>query len=93
MLLGFFLGEFMRVTCNECGNKAVITKTNRMSLDAVDLYCSCRVCGHRFVWGAGFKHSLSNSKEEKKAIISTLLDSFSLGEKRDLLRSVLEIDG
>lgn len=77
----------MRVTCNACGNKAVITKTNRLSLDAVDIYCSCH-CGHRFVWSAGFKHSLSGSEQERKAVISSLLNGLSSSEKRDLLLSL-----
>lgn len=81
----------MRVTCNECGGKAVITKTNRFSLDAVDLYCSCGNCGHRFVWSAGFKHSLAGSNGEKKEMIYSLIGGMSKEEKRDLAQSILQV--
>lgn len=77
----------MRVTCNECGSKAVITKTNRLSLDAVDLYCSCG-CGHRFVWSAGFKHTLTGSNREKSEVIKSLLVDMPEKEKRDLIHSL-----
>ncbi|MEZ8881775.1 ogr/Delta-like zinc finger family protein, partial [Vibrio lentus] len=31
----------MRVVCPECGEKARIQKTNRISAGYSDLYCSC----------------------------------------------------
>ncbi|WP_420271276.1 ogr/Delta-like zinc finger family protein, partial [Moritella viscosa] len=41
----------MRVLCSECGDKSRIQKTNRISIEYTDLYCSCSnpECGHSFV--------------------------------------------
>ena len=80
----------MRVTCR-CGEKAVITKTNRISFDAVDLYCSCGGCGHRFVWAAGFKHSLAGSTGKKREVINSLIGELTKEEMRDLAQSILKV--
>ncbi len=77
----------MRVTCR-CGEKAVITKTNRMSFDAVDLYCSCSGCGHRFVWKAGYSHSIDGSPKGKIELIKSMFESLGSNERRDLLESI-----
>lgn len=77
----------MRVTCNVCGNNAVITKTNRVSLDAADMYCVCN-CGHRFVWFAGFKHSLSGSKQDRINVIKSLMVDISDSEKLEIIQSL-----
>lgn len=82
----------MRVYCRECGSVAVITKTQRLSLDAADLYCSCKQCNHRFVWSAGFKHSLTESVQEKSDVICLLFNGLPDNKKRDLLHT-LQKDG
>ena len=53
----------MRVVCPECGEKARIQKTNRISAGYSDLYCSCSdpECGHSFVMNLTFSHTLSPS--------------------------------
>ncbi|HHP0488959.1 TPA: ogr/Delta-like zinc finger family protein, partial [Vibrio harveyi] len=78
----------MRVTCG-CGHKALITKSNRISLDYVELYCTCPECGHRFVWSAGFKHSI-NAAPEKISLIKEMAKTLSALEKRDLVHLLSE---
>ncbi len=89
---GFFLcsvrGGVVRILCNVCGQRAATTKTNRLSINAVDIYLTCSHCGHRFVWSAGFKHSLTGSKKEKKENLMALLNTLDPNEKRDLLHSI-----
>lgn len=75
----------MRIYCRECGEKAVITKTHRISMDVSEMYCSCTNCGHRFVWSAGFKHSLTESLKEKTDVICLLFKGLPDSKKRDLL--------
>ncbi|EGQ9310775.1 ogr/Delta-like zinc finger family protein [Vibrio vulnificus] len=53
----------MRVFCSECGHRAYIQKTNRLTNSHADLYCSCGdpVCGHTFVMNLSYSHTLSPS--------------------------------
>ncbi|EGR3106800.1 ogr/Delta-like zinc finger family protein [Vibrio cholerae] len=76
----------MRIYCRLCENKALITKTNRLSVDSVDLYCTCPECGHRFVWSGGFKHSLNQVGNTD--VIKALFAQLDQGEKRDLIHSL-----
>lgn len=77
----------MRVLCGSCGEKAQITKTHRLSVNACDLYCLCG-CGHRFVWKAGYSHSLGGSPKDKVDLIGILFKALGDEEKRDLIRSL-----
>lgn len=79
----------MRIYCRVCESKAVITKTNRLSIDAVDLYCCCNECGHRFVWTGGYKHSINNVGNIEA--IKALFQNLSFNEKRDLIHSLSEV--
>lgn len=79
----------MRIFCRLCENKAVITKTNRLSIDSVDVYCTCPECGHRFVWSGGFKHSLN--QVENAETIKALFSQLNKVEKRDLIHSLSEV--
>lgn len=53
----------MRVICPECGEKARIHKSNRLTNSVADLYCACSdpACGHTFVMNLSYSHSLSPS--------------------------------
>ncbi|MFS1860925.1 ogr/Delta-like zinc finger family protein [Vibrio lentus] len=53
----------MRVVYPECGEKARIQKSNRISAGYSDLYCSCSdpECGHSFVMKLTFSHTLSHT--------------------------------
>ncbi|OOE63663.1 hypothetical protein BZG72_15790 [Salinivibrio sp. PR6] len=78
----------MRILCRECGEKAVITKSVHHTVDARDIYCVCGHCNHRFVWTAGFKHSISGSDKEKIQIMESILSSLSESQKRDLVQRI-----
>lgn len=64
----------VRVHCRECGAKATIGKTNRLSPVYADLYCSCSdpECGHTFVANLSFSHTLSPSSKSSSAIVTEL---------------------
>ena len=64
----------MRVICPDCGSKAIIGKTNRLSLAHADLYCSCTEpeCGHTFVANLSFSHTLSPSARTSSALVTEL---------------------
>lgn len=78
----------MRIYCNECGSKATITKTVRHSINAIDIYLTCANCSHRFIWIAGFKHSTSETRKEKKQIIKFLINSIPDDEKIKLIKEI-----
>ncbi|EPQ4021683.1 ogr/Delta-like zinc finger family protein, partial [Proteus mirabilis] len=53
----------LTIYCPECGEKAMIKKSNRKHKELTDLYCACRdpLCGHTFVLNLTFSHTLSPS--------------------------------
>ncbi|PSW05650.1 ogr/Delta-like zinc finger family protein [Photobacterium lipolyticum] len=65
----------MRVFCPECGEKARIQKTNRISTSYADLYCSCSdpECGHSFVMNLSFSHTLSPSAKNTNELVTALV--------------------
>nr|WP_258405136.1 ogr/Delta-like zinc finger family protein [Shewanella psychrotolerans] len=72
--------------CSECGSKAIIGKTNRLSLAHADLYCSCTnpECGHTFVANLSFSHTLSPSAKSASAIVSELARALSPVQRQQL---------
>lgn len=78
-------GEYMKIFCNECGDRAITTKTLRHSNNAYDIYLICKSCGHRFVWSAGFKHSITETNSNNKEKIKYLIESTPESERRELL--------
>lgn len=50
----------MRIKC-QCGRPAVISKSEIISKESTELYCSCTdaSCGHSFVTEVAYKHTLS----------------------------------
>jgi len=76
----------MRVFCSECGSKAIISKTNRLSLAHADLYCSCTEpeCGHTFVANLSFSHTLSPSAKTSSTIITELAKAMNPAEMKQL---------
>ncbi|WP_345854004.1 ogr/Delta-like zinc finger family protein [Shewanella algae] len=65
----------MRVMCPTCGQRARISKTNRLSLVHADLYCSCTdaECGHTFVVNLSFSHTLSPSSRSASNLVIELV--------------------
>jgi hypothetical protein len=76
----------MRVLCTSCGKKAIIGKTDRLSLAHANLYCSCTdpECGHTFVANVSFSHTLSPSARNSSAIITALAKALSPEQRRAL---------
>lgn len=65
----------MDIKCNICGNKSIITKTDRVHSELSRLYCSCKnkECMHRFVMNLEFSHSTAPSLLKKDELLLTLL--------------------
>lgn len=82
----------MRVLCPTCGKKAIIGKTNRLSVGHADLYCSCTDpdCGHTFVTNLSFSHTLSPSALTSSALVTELVKSMS-PDKRQQLQQELSL--
>ncbi|GGI70285.1 hypothetical protein GCM10007978_05330 [Shewanella hanedai] len=76
----------MQVHCTACGEKAIIGKTNRLSLAHADLYCSCTdpECGHTFVANLSFSHTLSPSAKSTTAIVSELFRALSPVQRQQI---------
>lgn len=76
----------MRVMCLECGSKAIIGKTNRLSAAHADLYCSCTnpECGHTFVSNLSFSHTLSPSAKTSSTIITELAKAMEPVQRKQL---------
>ncbi|MDD1828588.1 ogr/Delta-like zinc finger family protein [Photobacterium sp. ZSDE20] len=69
----------MRVVCPECGEKARIQKSNRISAGYSDLYRSCSdpECGHSFVMKLTFSHTLSPSSKTTSQMALELVKALS----------------
>lgn len=82
----------MRVLCPECSEKAIIQKTNRISVTYADLYCSCSdpECGHTFVMNLSFAHTLSPSAKTTSQIAFDLVKALP-PEKRQELKHQLNM--
>ena len=53
----------MRITCDRCKSRAIITSCRELSPVYRQLYCCCKnaECGHSFVVDLTFSHTLSPS--------------------------------
>ncbi|RZP56306.1 transcriptional regulator [Vibrio vulnificus] len=82
----------MRVIYPECGEKARILKTNRISASYNDLYCSCSdpECGHSFIMNLTFSHTLSPSSKTTSQIAFELVKALS-PEKQTELKNQLSM--
>ncbi len=76
----------MRVLCSECGDKSRIQKTNRISIEYTDLYCSCSnpECGHSFVMNLSFSHTLSPSAKSSGKLAFEILKSLDPSLQKEL---------
>ncbi|MGP1718762.1 MULTISPECIES: Ogr/Delta-like zinc finger protein [Shewanella] len=80
----------MRVLCTSCGKKAVIGKTDRLSLAHANLYCSCSdpECGHTFVANVSFSHTLSPSAKSSSQLVRQLVNAMSPDHRLQLQREL-----
>nr|WP_241903703.1 ogr/Delta-like zinc finger family protein [Enterovibrio norvegicus] len=72
-----------RVYCS-CGERAHINKTNNLSTNVADVYCSCPSCGHRFVMFRAFSHTLSPSALTTEALTMAIIRSVTPSVRRSL---------
>ncbi|MEI7408155.1 ogr/Delta-like zinc finger family protein [Pectobacterium aroidearum] len=81
----------LKVECPECGEKAVIRKTNRKHRKIADIYCACSdvECGHTFVMNLTFSHSLSPSAKTGDKLLQTVIESLS-PEQRQMALNLLK---
>ncbi|WP_259649457.1 ogr/Delta-like zinc finger family protein [Shewanella sp. MBTL60-007] len=72
--------------CPDCGSKARIGKSNRLSLAHADLYCSCTdpECGHTFVANLSFSHTLSPSSRTSSALVTELVKAMNPLQRKQL---------
>ncbi|MDH5880400.1 ogr/Delta-like zinc finger family protein [Vibrio sp. S/42/10] len=80
----------MRVVCPECGEKARIQKSNRISAGYSDLYCSCSdpECGHSFVMNLTFSHTLSPSAKTTSQLAFEMVKALA-PEQRAMIKQEL----
>jgi hypothetical protein len=76
----------MRVVCPECGEKARIQKSNRISASYSDLYCSCSdpECGHSFVMNLTFSHTLSPSAKTTSQLAFEMVKALAPDQRQEL---------
>ncbi|MGB0895327.1 MAG: ogr/Delta-like zinc finger family protein [Parashewanella sp.] len=82
----------MRVICKECGEKAVIRKTNTISVEYVDLYCACTdpECGHTFVSNLSYARPLSPSAKTTSDVVMSLFKALP-PEQRQAIQQELAL--
>ncbi|EKO3922810.1 ogr/Delta-like zinc finger family protein [Vibrio metschnikovii] len=82
----------MRVICPECGEKARIHKSNRLTNSVADLYCACSdpECGHTFVMNLSYSHSLSPSAKTTSQLAFDLVKALP-SEARQQLKHQLSM--
>ncbi|EHC7287151.1 ogr/Delta-like zinc finger family protein [Vibrio parahaemolyticus] len=83
----------MRAICPECGEKARIQKSNRISASYSDLYCSCSdpECGHTFVMNLTFSHTLSPSSKTTSQMAFELVKALSSESRKELKNQLLAL--
>ncbi|MDC0611909.1 ogr/Delta-like zinc finger family protein [Vibrio sp.] len=76
----------MRVLCPECGCKARIQKSNRLTNSVTDLYCSCSdpECGHSFVMNLSYSHTLSPSAKTTSQLALSLVKALPPEQRQEL---------
>ncbi|WP_080566535.1 ogr/Delta-like zinc finger family protein [Vibrio splendidus] len=81
----------MRVICQECGEKARIQKSNRISAGYSDLYCSCSdpESGHTFVMNLSFSHTLSPSAKTTSQLAFEMVKALAPDQRQELKQQLL----
>ncbi|HAT5572234.1 TPA: ogr/Delta-like zinc finger family protein [Proteus mirabilis] len=83
----------LTIYCPECGEKAMIKKSNRKHKELTDLYCACRdpLCGHTFVLNLTFSHTLSPSAKKQDALLLAMIKNLSPQQQEKALTLLQEI--
>jgi len=80
----------MRVICQHCGAKALITSSNQLSAMVKDLYCKCSnlECGASFVCTLGFKRTINPPVSTMKALALEIVNGMSKAEKTEIMQEI-----
>ncbi|MGR6439908.1 ogr/Delta-like zinc finger family protein [Proteus mirabilis] len=83
----------LTIYCPECGEKAMIKKSNRKHKELTNLYCACRdpLCGHTFVLNLTFSHTLSPSAKKQDALLLAMIKNLSPQQREKALTLLQEI--
>ncbi|MGY6358401.1 ogr/Delta-like zinc finger family protein [Proteus mirabilis] len=83
----------LTIYCPECGEKAMIKKSNRKHKELTDLYCACRdpLCGHTFVLNLTFSHTLTPSAKKQDALLLAMIKNLSPQQREKALTLLQEI--
>ncbi|EOC9731190.1 ogr/Delta-like zinc finger family protein [Enterobacter kobei] len=91
MACGVVNMRVFKIKCPECGQPAIIRKSDWKDKKLADLYCACTEveCGHTFVFNASFSHTLSPSGLTGNRLVKFLIDRLKPEERQfalDLLK-------
>lgn len=84
MACGVMNMRVFKIKCPECGQPAIIRKSDWKDKKLADLYCACTEveCGHTFVFNASFSHTLSPSGLTGNKLVKFLIDRLQPDEKQ-----------
>lgn len=84
MACGVVNMRVFKIKCPECGQPAIIRKSDWKDKKLADLYCACTEveCGHTFVFNASFSHTLSPSGLTGNKLVKFLIDRLKPEEKQ-----------
>lgn len=82
MACGVVNMRVFKIKCPECGQPAIIRKSDWKDKKLADLYCACTEveCGHTFVFNASFSHTLSPSGLTGNKLINFLVEKLNPNE-------------
>lgn len=82
----------MRVYCENCNTKALITSSNKISETLTELYCQCtntKDCGGGFVVSLAFKHYTTPPRKTTLQMAAALLKQLPVSERDALMQGDL----
>jgi predicted RNA-binding Zn-ribbon protein involved in translation (DUF1610 family) len=84
MACGVVNMRVFKIKCPECGQPAIIRKSDWKDKKLADLYCACTEveCGHTFVFNASFSHTLSPSGLTGNRLVKFLIDRLTTEERQ-----------
>lgn len=84
MACGVVNMRVFKIKCPECGQPAIIRKSDWKDKKLADLYCACTEveCGHTFVFNASFSHTLSPSGLTGNKLVKFLIDRLKPEERQ-----------
>ncbi len=79
----------MQINCIKCGSKSIITSRKELDPKLSQLYCSCKNiehCGHTFVMDLSFKHTISPSLVDRRALLIDILKAMPNTERDEIYK-------